>query len=58
MRWQRVVALVGVFALAESPARLSYVVVDTGQQRCFDNLRKIGCPAEGQEFYGQDASYE
>jgi hypothetical protein len=33
----------------------SYTVVDTGQERCYDNQRPIAPPAPGQPFYGQDA---
>jgi hypothetical protein len=35
----------------------SYVVVDTGQNTCFDNTAEISCPDEGDSFYGQDAQY-
>ena len=34
---------------------LSYVVVDTGQDKCYDNSREITCPQPGEPFYGQDA---
>ena len=34
---------------------LSYVIVDTGQTQCYDNLNVITCPDEGEAFYGQDA---
>src|SRR5512139_1228059 len=30
---------------------------DTGQTRCYDEDSEISCPAQGQEFYGQDAQY-
>ena len=39
---------------AEATA-LSYVIVDTGQTQCYDNLNVIPCPNEGEAFYGQDA---
>ncbi|MFC2149766.1 hypothetical protein ACFLQ8_03595 [Candidatus Auribacterota bacterium] len=32
-------------------------VVDTGQEKCYDNTRKIPYPKEGKPFYGQDAQY-
>ncbi len=32
-----------------------FVVVDTGQQRCFDSASEIPCPQEGAPFAGQDA---
>jgi hypothetical protein len=34
---------------------LSYSIVDTGQTRCFDNMKEISAPARSQDFYGQDA---
>ena len=34
---------------------LSYPIVDTGQSQCYNNLDVIGCPNEGESFYGQDA---
>ena len=36
-------------------SRLSYVVVDTGQEKCYDNSREITCPQPHESFYGQDA---
>jgi len=30
---------------------------DTGQSKCYDNSREITCPAPGEPFYGQDATY-
>jgi len=38
-------------------SRLSYVVVDTGQEKCYDNSREITCPQPYESFYGQDAQY-
>jgi hypothetical protein len=35
----------------------SYVVVDTGQSRCYDNNREISCPKQGESFFGQDAQH-
>lgn len=29
----------------------------TGQNKCYDNEKEIPCPAEGEEFFGQDANY-
>ena len=29
----------------------------TGQTKCYDMEKEIECPAEGEEFYGQDAQY-
>ncbi|GEM_PF-2118073 len=31
--------------------------VCTGQTKCYDMEKEIECPAEGEEFYGQDAQY-
>ncbi len=36
----------------------TYVVVDTGQDACYDNSGEITCPSAGEAFYGQDAQYE
>lgn len=35
-----------------------YAIVDTGQQRCYNNRREIVYPKTGQPFFGQDAQYE
>lgn len=35
----------------------SYAIVDTGQERCYDNLREITYPRPGEPFFGQDAQY-
>lgn len=37
---------------------LGYVVVDTGQEKCYDNSQEIACPQLGEAFYGQDAQYQ
>lgn len=31
--------------------------VCTGQNRCYDNEKEIPCPAENENFFGQDANY-
>ncbi len=31
-----------------------YVIVDTGQTKCFDDSEEANCPAFGEAFYGQD----
>ncbi|OGU01529.1 MAG: hypothetical protein A2W29_06910, partial [Gemmatimonadetes bacterium RBG_16_66_8] len=33
-------------------------VVDTGQDRCYNNQLAITCPARGAPFYGQDAQHD
>jgi len=35
----------------------SFVIVDTGQNICFDDSDEILCPESGDSFYGQDANY-
>ena len=35
----------------------SYPIVETGQQRCFDNRSEISYPKRGEPFFGQDAQY-
>jgi hypothetical protein len=40
-----------------SPGLVLYPVVDTGQYECFNNIRTIPCPQQGQAFFGQDAQY-
>jgi len=37
--------------------KLTYPVVDTGQDRCYDTRREIPCPPPGKDFFGQDAQY-
>lgn len=36
---------------------LDYPIVDTGQQRCYENQREIKYPKPGEPFFGQDAQY-
>lgn len=36
---------------------ISYPIVDTGQDKCFNNSQEISPPQEGEAFYGQDAQY-
>ncbi len=35
----------------------TYLVVDTGQSQCYDDVFAITCPDEGDPFSGQDAQY-
>jgi len=38
--------------------KVKFVVVDTAQDRCFDNAGEdISCPVAGADLYGQDAQY-
>jgi hypothetical protein len=42
----------------EPEFNLSYVVVDTGQEKCYDDSQEIACPQTGEAFYGQDDQYQ
>ncbi len=42
---------------SESAVALSYPVVDTGQDTCFDDSGAISCPLSGEAFDGQDAQH-
>jgi hypothetical protein len=44
--------------ITEPELNLSYVVVDTSQEKCYDDSQEITCPLPGEEFYGQDAQYQ
>jgi hypothetical protein len=35
----------------------AYPIVDTGQDKCYDDQGQISCPTEGEAFYGQDGQY-
>jgi len=37
---------------------LPYIIVDTGQEKCFDAFNEIACPKPQADFYGQDAQYK
>jgi hypothetical protein len=37
---------------------LTYVVPDTGQERCYDAQAEVAYPAEGAPYFGQDAHYQ
>jgi PKD repeat protein len=45
----------GYIAVTAAPTPGGYVVVDTGQTRCYNNTTEITTPSAGQPFYGQDA---
>jgi len=38
-------------------AELTYPIVATGQEQCYDNFHAIAAPQPGQPFYGQDAQH-
>lgn len=48
-----IVLLAGIGFCAEKP----YVVVGTGQTKCYGDRGEIAAPQAGQPFYGQDAQY-
>lgn len=51
-------SLVFIVTAAAAPgADRSYVVVGTGQSKCYDNHSEIAPPKPGQPFYGQDAQH-
>ena len=35
----------------------AFVIVDTGQTKCYDALQEITCKDQGEAFYGQDAQF-
>ncbi|MBF0529212.1 MAG: DUF1566 domain-containing protein, partial [Deltaproteobacteria bacterium] len=43
---------------AEPGPSLPYIVVDTGQTKCYDNRNEIPPPNPGQALYGQDAQFQ
>ncbi len=40
------------------PAAADYVLPDTGQTKCYDGSKVIPCPEKGDDYFGQDGSYE
>lgn len=51
------VLILGIVANAQQHGG-TYRIVDTGQDRCYDNSKEIHFPKPGQPFFGQDAQYE
>jgi hypothetical protein len=51
-----IAVLIGGLAIG-ARADLSYVVVDTGQDSCYDDSGVISPPGLGEPFYGQDAQH-
>ncbi|NQT86462.1 DUF1566 domain-containing protein, partial [bacterium] len=47
-----------VVASASACLAENYPIVDTGQERCFDNTGEIKYPTRGEPFFGQDAQYD
>jgi hypothetical protein len=55
MKW--LALLLAIAALPAWAQTLPYPVVDTGQERCYDDQGDISCPQPGEAFYGQDANF-
>jgi hypothetical protein len=41
----------------EKTVDITYPIVDTGQEKCFDVEKAVACPAANAVYYGQDAQY-
>lgn len=50
--------IVSLGLLAGQAYGLSYPIVDTGQNACFDDTNQIQCPESGEGYNGQDAQYK
>lgn len=53
-----VVLVLGTLMAAKACEAFDYPIVDTGQQRCYENRREIVYPKSGSPFFGQDAQYQ
>ncbi|HKJ40855.1 MAG TPA: DUF1566 domain-containing protein [Sunxiuqinia sp.] len=42
----------------QEPLSMTYPIVDTGQDKFYNNLSEINQPAKGSTFFGQDAQYK
>jgi len=51
-------ALVAAIFIVRMSNGLNYAPVDTDQTKCFDDQDEIDCPDAGDDFYGQDGSWE
>jgi hypothetical protein len=51
------VPTIALLAVASPCPAERYPIVDTGQQRCYNNTEEIEYPEPGEPFYGQDAQY-
>ncbi len=45
-------------AISAFSQNISYKIVDTGQEKCYDNNKEITQPSKGEAFYGQDAHFQ
>ncbi|MCK5832803.1 DUF1566 domain-containing protein [bacterium] len=52
------ILLLATLALGLSTFAVTYPIVDTGQEECYDNSSVISPPSPGAAFYGQDAQYD
>ncbi len=57
-KWMRVIGCCPIFLPQILEADLTYPVVDTGQDHCYNERTKIQPPGIGYRFYGQDAQYQ
>lgn len=61
MQWQSMCGAVVcplLIVVSMTPCRSeNYPIVDTGQERCYDNSYEITYPKGGEPFFGQDAQY-
>lgn len=51
-------SVVLLFLTADTVTAVTYPVVDTGQNACYNNREKITCPQQGEQFYGQDGQHQ
>lgn len=55
---QAAYGLCGFTYAADDTYSLPYPIVDTGQERCYENRLEIKYPKAGEPFFGQDAHYQ
>ncbi len=57
-----IAVIIGMFFFSAGPGNpaqaLTYEVVDTGQEFCYNANTEITCPTVGDPFYGQDSQYD
>lgn len=46
------------FSISAQSYSDNYIIVDTGQNKCFNNQQSISFPSPGEAFYGQDAQFK
>ncbi len=51
------VIIILLFFTIYAQQALPYRIVDTGQSKCYDNIKEISAPKPGFPFYGQDAQF-